>query len=138
MANNYRSGYEGQIGQDLDKRGVAYDFERFTLPYTSPVRGGSCLTCGSKKTGKARKYTPDFIFRKQDESFLVVEAKGRFPSTDRSKMRDVKKAYPEMDIRILFQKRSKPQMDILIRWCDKNGFPYAFGNQVPPQWLEEL
>lgn len=134
--NNYRSGYESQIGQDLDERGIDYDFERLAISYSSPVRGGVCCACGSKKTGKARKYTPDFVIRKADESLLLVEAKGRLPSTDRSKMRDVKKAYPALDIRFLFQARTKPRMAELVRWCDKNGFAYAFGNQVPSEWLE--
>ena len=112
--NCYRSGYESQIAQ------VSFSFEEETFDYISTVRGGVCSACGSTKTGKKRKYTPDFIIpvtsRRLSHRPLVVEAKGRFPSTDRSKMRDVRKAHPEMDVRILFH--------------------YAFGTSIPQEWLD--
>ena len=134
--NHYRSGYESQIGQDLVLRNIDFEFEKQTFDYVSGVRGGVCMECGSKKTGKNRKYTPDFIIPR-DGPFkdLIVEAKGRFPSTDRSKMRDVRKANPDLDIRMLFQKRSKAQMLIISTWCEKFGFKYAFGSFVPEEWL---
>lgn len=136
--NYYRSGYESQIAQDLEARDVPFTFEEDTFDYISTVRGGVCTACGCTKTGKKRKYTPDFIVpRGLCRRPLVVEAKGRFPSTDRSKMRDVRKAHPEMDIRILFQKRSKKQAAIVAAWCDKNHFTYAFGTQVPQEWLDD-
>ena len=138
--NYYRSGYESQIAQDLEARDVSFSFEEETFDYISTVRGGVCSACGSTKTGKKRKYTPDFIIpvtsRRLSHRPLVVEAKGRFPSTDRSKMRDVRKAHPEMDVRILFQKRSKKQAAIVATWCDKNNFDYAFGTSIPQEWLD--
>ena len=136
--NYYRSGYESQIAQDLEARDVSFSFEESTFDYISTVRGGVCTACGSTKTGKKRKYTPDFIVpRGLCRRPLVVEAKGRFPSTDRSKMRDVRKAHQEMDIRILFQKRSKKQAAIVAAWCDKNQFTYAFGTSVPQEWIDD-
>lgn len=135
MSVHYRSGFESRIGQDLNERGIEHGFETVVLSYTSTVRGGSCLECGSKKVGKARKYTPDFIIPRAGHSTLYVEAKGRLPSTDRSKMRDVKKAWPDLDIRFLFQRRSKVEMTKLINWCEKNGFACHFEDKVPEHWL---
>lgn len=130
----YRSGFESRIGQDLQEREEPFTFEEETLDYVSRVRGGVCLDCGSKKSGKRRKYTPDFVLK---NGRLIVEAKGRFPSTDRSKMRDVKKAHPSRDIRILFQKRAAGQQAQLQAWADKFGFIVAFGDKVPQEWLDE-
>ena len=133
--NCYRSGYESLIGQDLDARGIKYGFETHEVEYQSPIRCGRCTACGSKRVAKARKYSPDFSIPRDDGTTLIVEAKGRFPSTDRSKMRDVKKSNPSLDIRILFQKRSAKQASIVQAWCDKNGYICAFGHHVPEEWL---
>ncbi len=133
--HHYRSGFEARIGQDLDQRGIMYGFESEVLQYVSPVRGGQCTECGSKKIGKLRSYTPDFVISRGANSTLYVEAKGRLPSTDRSKMRDVKKAHPALDIRFLFQKRSKAEMNKLAAWATKFGFVCAFGDEVPEEWL---
>ena len=130
-----RSGYEYQVRDNLHDRHIDFEYEAEVLEYTSRVRGGCCEVCGSKKVGKDRKYTPDFIITRADYSKLYVEAKGRFLSTDRSKMRDVQRAHPDKDIRMLFQKRAKSQMPALIKWCDKYGFDYAFGTEVPDAWL---
>ena len=133
--NHYRSGYESMIGQDLDERGIEYGFEASTIEYHSRVRGGSCASCGSKHVVKARKYKVDFTIPRVDGTVLYIEAKGRFPSTDRSKMRDVRKSNPTLDIRLLFQKRSKAQTVAVQTWCDKFGFTCAFGHHIPQEWL---
>ena len=130
-----RNGFEFAIYMDLLNRGVEFQYEKHTLPYTTRVVGGECALCGHKTVVKNRKYLPDYTIVRSDDTVLIVEAKGRFPSTDRSKMRDVKKAYPQMDIRILFQKSSKKRMQEYSAWADKNGFPHAFGSEVPEHWL---
>jgi len=134
--NFYRSGFEGQIAEDLYARGIHFGYETVSMDYVSTVRGGVCMDCGSKKCGKRRKYTPDFAVLRNKGHVLYVEAKGRFPSTDRSKMRDVKRANPDVDIRILFQKSSRPQMAKLQAWCDKFGFICAFGSSIPAEWID--
>jgi len=133
--NFYRSGFEGQVAEDLYSRGIRFNYESEVMTYVSAVRGGMCMDCGSKKCGKRRTYTPDFVVPKDSGDTLYVEAKGRFPSTDRSKMRDVKRANPDADIRMLFQKTSKPQMAKLQAWCDKFGFECHFGTSIPAEWL---
>lgn len=132
VRNMYRSGFEGMVAEDLRNRGIPFDYETEELEYVSTVRGGCCTECGSKKVGKRRKYTPDFVLK---DGTLFVETKGRFPSTDRSKMRDVKKAHPDKDIRLLFQRTSKAEMAKLQVWADKFGFVCAFGASIPEEWL---
>lgn len=129
-----RSGFEYQVRDNLKAQGADFEYETEVLEYLSLVRGSKCLSCGSK-VYKSRKYTPDFIVIRPDCSKLYIEAKGRLTSTDRSKMRDVKKAHPHLDIRILLQKRSKKEMETVAKWCEKFDFEYAFGNEVPATWL---
>ena len=130
-----RSGYEYKVRDTLTAAGVDFLYEPIVLEYTSTVRGGVCNECGSRKVGKKRKYTPDFVITRGDYSELIIEAKGRFTSTDRSKMRDVKKAHPHLDIRMLFQNRYGKAKQECITWCEKFKFDYAFGNEVPSTWL---
>lgn len=130
-----RSGYEYQVRDTLTAANIDFKYEPIVLEYTSTVRGGVCTECNSRKVGKKRKYTPDFVITRVDYSELIIEAKGRFTSTDRSKMRDVKKAHPHLDIRMLFQKRYGKAKQDCITWCEKFGFDYAFGNTVPETWL---
>lgn len=130
-----RSGYEYKIRDWLDEQSIDYEYEKLVLEYTSTVRGGICTECGGKKVGKKRKYTPDFVITRSDYSELIVEAKGRFTSADRSKMRDVRKAHPNRDIRMLFQNRYGKAKQDCIAWCEKNSFDYAFGIEVPSTWL---
>jgi hypothetical protein len=123
----------------LRERGIEFGYESEVLEYKSRVRNGICGDgeCDSAVYQK-RKYTPDFIFMfegLQDDSKLYVEAKGRFTSKDKSKMRAVKATHPDKDIRFLFQKRSKKEMAIVGTWCIKNDFPFAFGTVVPEDWL---
>lgn len=129
-----RSGYEYQIRDNLHERGIDFGYESEVLEYTSRVRSTCCDKCGSCQVSKKRKYTPDFIIP-IPRGTLYVEAKGRLTSTDRSKMRDVKRSHPDKDIRFLFQKRSLKELAIVAAWCDKNGFEYAVGTEVPVDWL---
>jgi len=135
-----RSGYEYQIRDWLEANNIDYEYESETLDYDSPVKGARCTECGAKVT-KPRRYTPDFVILRPDpydpRNWLktYIEAKGRFPSTDRSKMRDVKRCHPDKDFRLLFQRRSKKDEAALQKWCDKFGFECAFGVEVPKEWL---
>lgn len=135
-----RSGYEYQVRDWLDANNIDYEYETETLSYESPVRGARCSECGAKVT-KPRKYTPDFVIFRPEPfdprawNKLYVECKGRFPSTDRSKMRDVKKCHPDLDIRMLFQRRSKKDTESIAKWCEKFGFKYHFGVDIPTDWL---
>ncbi len=130
-----RSGYEYQVRDALREAAVDFEYETETFDYVSTVRGGVCRECGCTRVGKKRKYTPDFKVIRVDFSVIYIEAKGRFPSTDRSKMRDVRKSNPTLDVRLLFQKRSRKQMDEIARWCEKFEFDYHFGTMPPEEWI---
>jgi len=129
-----RNGLEWQIVHHLTALGADFDYESEVLAYTSPVRGGVCHECGGKCV-KNRKYTPDFIVDRIDGSKVYIESKGRFPSADRSKMRDVQRAHPNKDIRMVFERSSKARMKENAEWCDKNGFYCHFGPEIPAEWV---
>jgi hypothetical protein len=51
----------------------------------------------------------------------------------------VKEHNPDTDIRILFQTDnwiSKKKTSRYSDWCDKNGFIYHIGEEVPESWVE--
>jgi len=84
------------------------------------------------------KYIPDFTVEFKDGRIMYIEAKGWLRSEDRSKMIAVKRANPELDIRILFQNDNKLNKNSKSRysdWANKNGFPFALKN-IPEDWLE--
>ena len=85
------------------------------------------------------------------DNIIVIEAKGFFKPSDRSKMLAVKKAHPNLDIRLLLQnngfmykakkgtgRRTPDSTDMRYGdWCDKHGFPWAVGTEVPKEWIDE-
>ena len=76
-----RSTLEKEVAAILNRLKLDYTYEEDKLPYVIE-----------------HKYIPDF--RVGD---VYLECKGWFKSTDRRKMVAVKKAHPDLDIRIVFQ-----------------------------------
>ena len=113
-----KSSFEANIVKQLDSVGINYSYEDLKLPYI-----------------KAHNYVPDFILKEQA---IIVETKGLFDLDDRSKMIVVKKTYPELDIRILFQNKNtkikKGSSTTYEDWCNKYGFICASG-KIPDDWL---
>ena len=128
-----RSGFEQKIKTDLDQRGIKYGYETIKLKYTKIC----CGECGA--VVQHGTYTPDFIIDRQSGVPLIVEGKGYFDSPDRTKMLSVKRDNPTADIRFLFvrdnpiRKGSKTKYS---DWCNKHGFLYDFGVEVPKGWLK--
>lgn len=80
-------------------------------------------------------YRPDFVVDFPNGRRLIIEAKGWFRREDMVKMRKVKEANPDLDIRMLFQKNNKATKTMTyVDWCAKYGFPCAVG-KVPKEWL---
>lgn len=81
-----------------------------------------------------RKYTPDFLL----SNGIYIEAKGKLDQDTRSKMLAVKKAHPELDIRMVYMrgenKLSKGSKMTYMDWSRKNGFICADG-EIPLDWL---
>ena len=115
----YRSRLEQDIASHLQSVGAVFEYESIRLPYTR-----ECV------------YTPDFIL----PNGIIVEAKGWFQSSDRSKLALVKKRLPTIDLRIVFQRSenrlSKKTKTTYAEWANKNGFPFAVG-RIPESWLKE-
>lgn len=85
-----------------------------------------------------RKHTPDFpVFNRQ----LIIEAKGRFTSADRTKIKAILKQYPNIDYRIVFQnpntRLNKTSQQTYATWCDSNGVKWC-KNIIPQTWLDEI
>lgn len=134
--NVYRSGFEMMVSNDLRARKIPFTYESHVLYFESTVRNGECAKCGHKKVVQRRQYTPDFVLYKAGRTPRFIEAKGILDAPTRSKMRAVKKSNPDADIRFLFQgKKTWKRSAGIIKWCDKFGFTYAFGHEVPDTWL---
>lgn len=115
---------ESRVLIDLTERGVAWAYESRKLAFTVH-----------------RTYTPDIVLVGANGSEMLIEVKGLFTGADRSKLLHVKKAHPDVDLRLVFQ-RSEQKLSRRSRtsyggWCVNHGFPWAEG-RVPELWLEEL
>ncbi|WP_373088740.1 hypothetical protein [Zhongshania sp.] len=128
------SKYEVGIAEDLREKGIEFDYEAKTFKYTVQVPHTHCTECGAKPASKTAKYTPDFFL----PNGIIVEAKGRWTSSDRKKMAAMAEQYPELDIRMLFKSDNwltKAHRDSYSTWCEKRGIPYHVGDVIPEEWL---
>ena len=127
-----RSNFERNIAASLKSRGIKYEYEPFQFEYYTKVRGGCCWACGSEGESYQRRwYTPDFLIRN-----VYVEAKGKLDSRNRTKLIDVKKAHPDLDLRLVFMRDNKIKGTKMkySDWALKNNFMYAIGD-IPDEWL---
>ena len=112
----YRSGLEQDNAKHLEGYNVDYEYEKFKIKFTA----------------KPRTYTPDFRL----SNGIIVETKGRFIPSDRSKHLLVK----EQHIRFVFsnsnQRLSKTSKQTYGGWCERHGFLYASG-LIPVEWMKE-
>lgn len=140
-----RSKFERRLADSLETRGIPYGYETLQLEYYTKVRGGVCDECGgSKEIYQRHWYTPDFILSNngiqqadREDRVLIIEAKGYFTSKDRNKMKAVKEAHPDEDIRMVFMGNNKIHKNSDTRygdWCDKHGFPWAI-KEIPSDWF---
>ena len=135
VASGYRSGLEAGIAADLEARGVKFEYEKRTIRYVRPVRSGHCGDCGSKSVGKWCVYTPDF----EIPGAILVESKGRFTGSDRTKLAAIKLQHPSLDLRILFAVdnwTTKLHKQRYSDWATKHGLVFAVGKVIPREWLE--
>lgn len=117
----YRSGLEEDTAAYLKKKKVKFTYEKEKIKWVDL---------------KVRTYTPDFVLG----NGIIVETKGRFISVDRRKHKEIKKQFPELDIRFVFAnsraKLYKGAKSSYGDWCKKNGFKYS-DKVIPDEWLEE-
>jgi len=132
--NKYRSKYEANIAKDLKARRIKFEYETVKIPYYLSKKG-RCSFCSSGVVFVHKVYTPDFII-----GSLIIEAKGRFVSSDRTKMLAAKEANPRLDIRMLFMRDqwcTKKKRKRYSDWCNDHNIPFAFGTALPKSWLRE-
>ena len=114
----YRSNLEKNIADLLEGLGVSFQYESEKLSYTIE-----------------HNYTPDFVL----PNYTYLEAKGYWDPADRRKILAVKKANPEIDLRMIFQspynKISKKSKTTYAMWCEKHDIPWTSYHDIP---LESL
>lgn len=122
LAAGYRSGLEEKVQSELDRLGIAAEYECFRIPYTIPA--------------SPHYYTPDFLL----PNGIVIETKGRFTIEDRKKHLLIKEQHPDIDIRFVFTnskgKIRKGSKTSYADWCEKHGFLHA-DKLIPAHWLSE-
>lgn len=122
-ADGFRSGLEKRIADDLNKKGVPFDYERLKISYTVPERQAT--------------YTPDFMLLSNG---IIVESKGIFDAADRQKHLLIKQQHPALDIRLVFSRANAPiykgSPTTHAMWADKHGFKWA-EKLIPEAWLKE-
>lgn len=134
MAKAKRSGFERRIAKSLTDRGITYTYESHSFVYWKKPYKPKCFDCGSTEVYEERIYTPDFWL--PDYGFFL-ETKGKFTATDRKKMQLVRKANPEVDIRMVFMtdnKLTKQSKKRYSDWATENDYLYSVGD-VDDEWL---
>lgn len=115
--SKYRSGFEQTLANQLQRSGVAFEYETLKLEYR-----------------KVATYTPDFIL----PNGIIIEAKGVWTVDDRKKHLLVREQHPHLDIRLVFMNASnkirKGSDTTYARWCEKKNIIYA-NKTIPKSWL---
>lgn len=115
--SKYRSGFEAKLAHQLQRGGVAFEYETLKLEYR-----------------KVATYTPDFIL----PNGIIIEAKGVWTVDDRKKHLLVREQHPHLDIRLVFMNASnkirKGSDTTYARWCEKKNIIYA-DKTIPKSWL---
>lgn len=111
---------EVALADYLNERKIFFQYEPFPIHYTV-----------------SRQYYPDFVLPPQA---ILLEAKGRFESTDRTKLLLVKAQHPLLDIRLVFSSLTahlaRGSKTTHEAWARKNGFPCcAMKDGLPEEWL---
>ena len=115
----YRSGLELKIANELTNLGIKFSYEpKGWVTYNKPTS----------------KYKPDFVLT----NGIIVEAKGQFLSSDRTKHKLIKEQNPNLDIRFVFSKTKigTKSKTTYAMWCVRYGFEYA-DRSIPTNWIKE-
>lgn len=116
----FRSKLEERVALVLKGAGVEYTYESQKLKFTRPCN-----------------YTPDFIL----PSGIMLEVKGYFEPSDRTKHLLVREQHPDVDLRFVFQnanlRLNSKSSTTYGDWCDKHGFLWC-AQAIPKEWLNIL
>jgi hypothetical protein len=82
-----------------------------------------------------RKYTPDWTVHKKNGRVVYLEFKGVLDGKTRKKMKLMKKQYPNLDLRLIFEKAGnkiyKGSKTTYGKWATQHGFKWE--DNVMPQ-----
>ena len=115
----YRSGLEKKFAKWLKSKRIQFQYESLKLKYMHSVFRGLCQDCQSTKVAIPKIYTPDFTLN----NGVIIELKGKFTSQMRTKMLEVIRDNPDLDIRMVFSKDNWLTKSHKMRysgWCKKN------------------
>lgn len=123
--------------------------EADSLTYTRPVRNGVCGKCNSEEVASRHSYQPDLFVspgpaqqgRKgstavDEPAGYFVEAKGYLRADRRSLLRALRKARPDVDLRLVCQRDYRVSAKhSLISWARTFlKCPAAVWTGGPPEW----
>jgi hypothetical protein len=138
--SEWDSRYEWQVYDALRRSGV--DVERcekggrYSIAYTQRLNNVACSACGSTEVGKQRRYTPDLFHHAEKRDAAEgaalgyrIELKGYLRAEERSLLRALCKARPDLDLRIVYQRDwrvSRKSGLTITQWTHKFlKIPYA-------------
>ena len=114
----FRSKFEQRLALAMKRAGVSFTYESQRIKYV-----------------KNHHYTPDFVL----DNGVILEAKGRFMSSDRAKHLLIQKQHPDLDIRFVFMRASntlnKRSKTTYGDWCDKHGIMWC-EKSIPRSWFD--
>lgn len=118
---HYRSGLEERTAKYLKSLKVKFTYEKMKIKWQDL---------------RYRTYTPDFVL----DNGIIIETKGRFIPSDRSKHLRIREQHPDLDIRFVFSNPNarlyKGSKSTYASWCEKYGFKYA-KEKIPVEWIKE-
>ncbi len=81
-------------------------------------------------------YMPDIVLTFPGGKKIYVEIKGYLRYEDQRKMRAVKEANPDLDIRFVFPETGRVGRSKMTpeEWCDKYEFPCTMTGDIPKEW----
>lgn len=83
-------------------------------------------------------YSPDIVLTFPGGKKIYIEIKGYLRYEDQRKMRAVKEANPDLDIRFIFTDRSRVAKSKMspAQWAKKYGFECTILGEVPKEWIK--
>jgi hypothetical protein len=115
----YRCKMEREVVEAAKQADPQLQYEKLKLPYAV------------KKT-----YIPDVYL----SNGILVEIKGYFLPSDRTKALLVQQQHPDMEVRFVFAnpntKLGKGSQTTYAQWCERNGFKWA-AKRIPVEWIKE-
>jgi len=141
----WASKFEWEVFDTLSRSGrnVRRCTSSDTISYTESRPNVSCLDCGGSNCAQNRTYTPDLFLLPQaatsDSEGYYIEVKGYFRDEKRKLFRCLRKARPDIDLRVIFASNhwvNRPRSrlsDYFTRYIKNTPFCFWDGD-IPEEW----